>query len=252
MVDADLRASMRQETALFMRDVLTKPGATIATMLSAPYSFVDPRLAALYGLPAAAGGFNLVATDPAQRSGLLTQASFLSIKPHATARGAWVLKKLLCLEILPPLASIDMPPVMPGPGQTYREAYQQTLTNPACAACHTTVDPPGFAFENYDPLGRYRVTDNGKPIDASGVIASFSDNQEIRFVNALDMGRQLAQSCDVQSCMAQVFLGQAVGGALRDSDAPSTAELMAAWVAAGFELRELLVLTTGTPSFLAP
>jgi hypothetical protein len=249
--NTELRTSMRQETVLFMNNLMATR-ATLADLFSAPYAFVDARLADLYGLPPGSMGFNQVNTDPAQRFGLLTQASFLFSRPRASARGKWVRSKLLCQEVPPPPELTNFPPVMPGSGETYRAALQRSLANPACAACHALMDPVGFAFENYDPLGRYRTTDHGAPIDASGTIVSFTGNQEIKFTGALELSRSLASSCDVQSCVAQVFLSQAVGGALRDSDQSSKAELAAAWAAAGFELRELLVLTTGTRSFLAP
>jgi hypothetical protein len=250
LVDADLRASMREETRRFMMDVLRTRGSTLATMLTAPFTYVNDRLSVLYGLPAPVG-WTRVATDPAQRAGLLTQASFLFTKPRATGRGAWLHDKLLCQQVPPSPPNTIFPPVMQGPTETYREAHERSLDQAVCAACHSVIDPPGFAFENYDPIGRYRATDHGKPIDSSGVLFG-RENQEIRFTSALDMDVQLAASCDVQSCLAQVFLSQALGGALRESDESSQKELVAAWAAAGFELRELLVLATGTRSFLAP
>ena len=50
-----------------------------------------------------------------------------------------------------------------------RERLSQHRNNPACASCHNTIDPVGFALENFDAVGRWR--DHGGDVgtmDASG------------------------------------------------------------------------------------
>jgi hypothetical protein len=140
--------------------------------------------------------------------------------------------------------------LQPVPGGTYRESLQASLSNPACAACHTYVDGPGFAFENYDPIGRFRTLDNGKPIDASGRLAGTMMG-DLAFMDARDLARLLPQSCEVQMCMAQVFLSHAVLDPA-PNDSFSYNEVLRAFAASGFNLAELLVLVTGSHGFASP
>jgi hypothetical protein len=49
-----------------------------------------------------------------------------------------------------------------------RERLKQHRANAACASCHNLIDPTGFALENFDAVGRWRTTEEGQPVDASG------------------------------------------------------------------------------------
>jgi hypothetical protein len=252
MFDPALRASMVTETNTFVRDLFVSGDGSLKTLLLASYTFVDDPLAKLYDLPAnPRGGQFRVNLDPARRSGILTQASLLFSKPYASARGTWMMNKLLCQEIpAPPLNMVGA-----GFQQRFDETYRQTLdryvASPACQPCHTITDPAGYALERYDQLGRWRDRDNGQPIDSTGLLVRPTD-PPLKFDGVRQLGEQLVQSCEVQRCMAQVFLQRALGGPLRDSDQPAREEVARAFLASGLNLRELFALTAGSASFLAP
>ena len=115
----------------------------------------------------------------------MTQASFLAT--HATSqdsnpvrRGAVVLKRLLCDEVPPPPNEDIPPPEPPKPGVTTRERFAKHDES-MCATCHKLTDPIGFSFENYDAIGAYRQTDQGKPVDATGSLEL--EGQQLRFNN---------------------------------------------------------------------
>ena len=181
--DESLRAAFREETDLFLDSVL-RGNASVLTLLSANYTFVNERLAKHYGIPNVRGPEFRRVTFPAgsPRGGLLGQGSLLTITSYANRtspvnRGKWVLENLLAAP--PPPPPPDVPALKTegnatGKPLTMREAMLQHRANPVCASCHARMDPIGFAMENFDPVGRWRDRDAGGAIDTSGV---FPDGQ---------------------------------------------------------------------------
>jgi hypothetical protein len=175
--DDDLRASLVSETELFL-DYQVRADRPVAELLSADYSFLNERLAKHYGVPGVYGShFRRVEfPDDARRGGLLGHGSILLVTSFANRtspvlRGKWLLENFLNYSPPPPPPDVpDLPPAAKGAqARTVRERVEQHRANPVCAACHNVMDPLGFALENYDAIGRYRASDDGRPIDASGV-----------------------------------------------------------------------------------
>jgi hypothetical protein len=176
--DESLRDAFRKETDLFLDSVLRGNGS-ILDLLSANYSFVNERLAKHYGIPNIHGSEFRRVTFPAgsPRGGLLGQGSILTITSYATRtspvnRGKWVLQNLLSAP--PPPPPPDVPALKTegkeaGRTLTMREAMVQHRAMPACAGCHSRMDPIGFAMENFDAVGRWRDRDGDSPIDVSGI-----------------------------------------------------------------------------------
>jgi hypothetical protein len=173
-----LKASMRGETERFVEEFLRDDALTLGDLLDADFTFVDASLAAWYGLTPTeeygADGYARASTTGSERHGLLTQAAFLTatsypLRTSPVKRGKWVLEQLLCMPPDPP------PPEVIGQfnedesAGTVRERLEQHRADPACAACHTMMDPIGFGLERFDPVGRYRTTDNGAEINDSDV-----------------------------------------------------------------------------------
>lgn len=207
-----LRAAMVEESERFVTHVLWSEQGTLAELLTSTTSFVNGDLASLYGLSGASADWAQVELDPSQRAGLLTQASLMSrfSTDDATSpipRGLFVRQNLMCQSPPPPPTDlmIEVPPQVPG--QSTRERFEQHRADPACAGCHVYFDPIGFGFENYDPIGRYRTVEEYQgqtvPIDASGEVASLSDDQDIsgQFVGAVELGGMLGESALVRQCM---------------------------------------------------
>jgi mono/diheme cytochrome c family protein len=175
--DDDLRAALVSETELFL-DYQIRADRPVAELLSADYSFLNERLAKHYGLPGVYGShFRRVEfPDNARRGGLLGHGSILLVTSFANRtspvlRGKWLLENFLNYSPPPPPPDVpDLPPSAKGAqARTVRERVEQHRANPVCAACHNVMDPLGFALEHYDAIGRYRASDDGRPIDASGV-----------------------------------------------------------------------------------
>lgn len=173
---SDLGKMARRETLLNIAEVIFVEDSDLRGLLTRERTFVNRKLAALYGIRAPVReGFGVVElTRQNQRRGLLGQLSFLALHSHpvstsATLRGLFVRSKLLCQTVPPPPADVDTSiPEPSGERQTLRERVDEHLTNEACSSCHLLTDPIGLAFENFDGLGVYRTTDNGGIIDPSG------------------------------------------------------------------------------------
>jgi hypothetical protein len=171
----NLVQSMRRETELFFGTVMHED-RDVLTLLDADYTFVDELLAKHYGIPNILGSrFRRVPVTDPNRRGLLGQASLLTLtsvsnRTSPVARGKYVMEVLLGTPPPPPLpnagalkeASENSEPL------SVRQRLEQHRANAVCASCHKMMDPIGFALENFDPLGAWRINDSGFPIDAQG------------------------------------------------------------------------------------
>jgi hypothetical protein len=230
--DDNLRQAMRRETELFFASIV-REDRPVSNLLRADYAFVNERLARHYGIPHVYGSrFRRVslAGQPA-RGGLLSQASILTVTSYSTRtspviRGKWILANILGTPPAPP------PPAVPqlkeaaaGPGAkslSMRERVAEHRANPACAGCHNLMDPIGFAFENYDAVGRWRTTEGGVPVDASGVMPDGT-----KFTNAADLQNALLRRPELfTSTLAEKLLIYALGRGVEPYDAPAVRQIV--------------------------
>jgi len=211
--------SMESETKLFFTDLLNNGGA-LHSLLDANYTFVDAALAKHYGLPAPTGtGLVKISLDGTTRiGGLLGHASILTATSglqHTSAvkRGAWVLGNILCAPPPPPPPSVQE--MLQANAQqittltnelTQRQFLEQHRAAANCAVCHNLIDPVGLGIENYDPVGRYRTTDKGMPIDASGAMSDGTSFKDARGLSAV-----LASDVRLAKCVAQEVFTFALG-----------------------------------------
>jgi mono/diheme cytochrome c family protein len=174
--DDNLREALAKETELLIESQV-RADRSVTDLLTTDYTFLNQRLAEHYGIRGIYGTeFRRVKLEDPNRYGLLGQASILAVTsyPNRTAptiRGKWVLEQLLGSPPPPP------PPNVPSlkddataQQMTMRQRMEQHRANPTCAACHRLMDPLGFALENFDGLGNWRVSTapGSGPIDASG------------------------------------------------------------------------------------
>ncbi len=175
--DGTLRASMRRETELLFESVL-REDRSVVDLLDADYTYVDERLARHYGIDNVRGSwFRRVSLEGSPRRGILGHAGLLTVTsaPNRTSpvtRGAWVLENILGTPppSPPPGVETDLDQTAPQSAEitTMRSRLERHREDPACAACHSLIDPIGFALENFDAIGRWRELDGGGPIDATG------------------------------------------------------------------------------------
>ena len=247
--DDELQASMKTEAELFFRTFITE-GRSLRELLTAKDTFVDARLAEHYGLPAPqSDGFERVSLEGLPRRGFLTQAGVLSVLSHAAVtspvkRGKWVLSQLMCITPPPPPPGVEVPPFEPGEAGSMREQLEKHREDPTCAACHDMMDPIGLSFEHYDAVGRYRESEVGLPIDASGTLPTGEP-----FDDALDLVEVLADSDDFVECTARKTMTYALGRAPGVSDIPYLDDIVEEFEAADTTLEGLLVAVVTSDTF---
>ena len=171
--DDKLRSAMKRETFTFFASVM-RNDESVLNLLDSDYTYLNEQLAEFYGISGVQGDqFRRVSLAGTVRGGLLTQASILSVTSNPTRtspvkRGKFVLDNLLGT---PPPAAPPGVPDLKEKGEltgTLRQRMEQHRADPACAACHQLMDPLGFALENFDAVGRWRVKDGKDDIDSSG------------------------------------------------------------------------------------
>jgi hypothetical protein len=232
-LDPSLVPLMRDETTRFVDDVLRRGDGRLATLVTASFTLADPRLAsAVYGAGTAApDAAGRTALDPLQRAGVLTQPGVLLAHSHAgqtspVLRGKWVREVLFCQPVPDPPPNVNASPPAIQPGLTTRERYRAHRVDPSCSVCHSRLDDIGFGFESYDPVGRYRATENGRTVDSSGTLSN--TDVDGTFDGAPDLGRRLAQSEMAATCFARQWFRFGLGHADAAGDAPVLREMAAA------------------------
>jgi hypothetical protein len=259
--DRWLEASMTAECTEFFREVF-RENLPIREFLDSDWTMLNRRLAEHYGVsPPAAQGFARVSLRPEDhRGGLLTQAAVLALSSDGTRhrpvhRGVWVSESIFGTTPPPPPPNVE--PLEPTPADSEKATVRMQLaahsTHAACAACHRKIDPLGFAFDNYDAIGRWRTTEKvsaGKgedpPVDATGTLAdgrSFAGPEEFKKLLVDDLDR-----------FAEAFVGQLATFALRrtmtiDDDA-AIRQVAAACRADGYRLRSLIESLVTSEVFL--
>jgi hypothetical protein len=173
--DGDMRHDMRRETELFFESVI-REDHSIVDLLNGRYTFLNERLAKLYGMPGIEGeNFRLVSLKDYPRAGVLTQPSILTLTSQPTRtspvkRGKWILETFLGSAPPPP------PPNVPeltatqkaNPKASLREQLAIHRESSKCSVCHKVMDPLGFGLENFDAIGRWREKEKKRAIDSSG------------------------------------------------------------------------------------
>src|SRR6185503_11080387 len=176
--DDNLKTSMVKETSLFFDEVL-KQDMPLTNFVSSDFTFLNARLAKHYGIPGVEGAeMRKVMLPPvSHRGGVLTMASVMKVTANGTTtspilRGAYVLDRILGTP--PPKPPADAEPVEPDirGATTIRAQLAKHRNNAQCASCHSKIDPPGFALENFDVIGgwrdRYRSIGAGDPVVLDG------------------------------------------------------------------------------------
>ena len=211
---SELREPMLSETEALVDDALRSSGGYLPQLFAGGYSLVPSELGELYGI-APPGAGRRVSLSKLGRVGLLQQASFLATFAHEdesapVLRGKVVLERLLCRR-LPKPAELGIDLVLPAPDATAttRERFARHAESARCAGCHDALDGVGFTFENFDAVGRARVTEAGKPIDSSGHLVI--DGQDLALADSAQLARALAGSEELAVCAARQLVRFAAG-----------------------------------------
>lgn len=223
--DDELREAMAAEATLFLGDVL-RSGRSVLEFIDSRGTFLNARLAEFYGVPGVEGEElrRVELPEGSARGGVLTMGAVLTLTSNTTRtspvkRGLFVLDQMLGAPPPPPPA--DIPPleqaVHAKTDATVRERLAAHVADPSCAACHMRLDPIGLSFEHFDAIGRWRESENGWPIDATGVLPD-----GIRLDGSSDLKRTLLDRSDqfVEALSAKT-LTYALGRGVEPFDRPA-------------------------------
>jgi len=245
------RRALADETRAFAAHVAYDGSGTFEELLTADYTVVDAVASRFYGM----AGTGKVAYD-GTRAGVLGHASVLATTAHSDQtspirRGLLIRRNLLCEELPPP------PPFAGGvpdvdPNATTRDRFEMHTSNPVCAGCHRYIDGLGFGLEHFDPVGRWRTTENGHPIDATGELTDVEQlgtGTSEPYATLPELADALARSRAASSCFVRQYLRFSRG--LHETLAQRCDRL---WVqgkfdAANHDIRELLVQSVLAPGF---
>ncbi len=246
---------MQTESEQFVENVVFDGAGTWDALMSAPYSMMNPALAAFYKVPGLMAGsdFQKVALDPNQRAGLLTQGALMAVNAHTNQtspvhRGKLVRETFLC-EVLgapPPEVMIVVPE--PKPGSTARERFAQHSASNGCKGCHKLMDPLGFGFENLDGVGVYRTTESEKAIDDSGEIVGTDVPGPFNGVRGL--ANKLTASKQARRCYVKQWFRFAYGRGETAEDACSLERIDGAFERQRRDVKQLILALTQTDAFL--
>jgi hypothetical protein len=263
--DADHLVAAVDEVHALTRYYTFETDGSLADLLLSDLSLTtSPHLAAIYGVDPWDGQSDPPRMPQGERSGLLTRMALLltgSHDTHPVHRGATVRRRFLCDDLpapdpssLPP-GALDRPPVTDD--QTTRQRYEAKTSEPACAGCHSLLNPVGFVLEGYDALGRVRsqeqVIDDltGEvlavlPIDSSA--APGLNGEDTVISTGAELSEQVAASGKVEACFARQYFRATFGREETDDDA-CVVDRLETELSEGGSMRDALLAVAIDPMF---
>ncbi len=241
--DESLRNSMRQETFLFLENMIRQDGSVLEVM-DAKHSYLNERLARFYGVPGVVGQeFRRVdMSGTARGGGILAQASVLTTTSYSTRtspvlRGKWILENLLNAPPPPPPAMVPaLDDTKVGESASLRQQMELHRKNPACASCHSRMDPLGFGLENFDGIGKWRDQDGKYPVEATGMLPGnrpFAGPSQLKQLLAQD------QEAYVKG-LSEKLLIYALGRGLERADRPAVNAIAAGLPAGNYRFSAMV------------
>jgi hypothetical protein len=242
----------RAETLAVIESLIFEEDADFRTVLTTRRTFIERRLAAIYGVqaPSVEGPDWTLLPEEGGRRGILGHASFLMLNAHnstssATLRGKFVRERLLCQHMPPPPADVDTSIPEPDPSApTLRDRVQVHLEDPTCAGCHTLMDPIGLGFENFDAIGKWRYTETGATIDPSGVLDG------VAFADSWEMASALSRHHAFGPCVAKNLYQYTTGLVVADGEDLLVEWLGEAFEADGYRVQKLVMRVIESPGFV--
>lgn len=249
--DEPLRFALQRETELFV-DHIVREDRSVLEFLNADYSFLNERLANHYGVPGVKGSyFRRVPLNGEERGGVLTHGSVLLVSSYPTRtspvlRGKWVLENILASPPPPPPPNV---PDLKANGATsakdLRKALEEHRANIACAACHSRLDPLGFALENFDAIGTYRKTEDGAEVDSSGALPGGTTFRGPSGLKQVLMER----SDQFVDCISEKLLTYALGRGLEYYDLPVVRQIRRETEKGGYQFSALAAAIANSVPF---
>ena len=240
----------KEQTLKTVIDLLVRNRRDYRDLFTSNDTFINRTLAAVYRVPFASTSEWAPYTFPpsAERSGILTQVSFLSLFAHPgtsspTRRGIKVYEIFMCEPTPDPPADVDFSRVQDNTKGTIRGRLLDHMNNTGCAACHRRSDPPGLTLEHFDGLGQLRTMENGARIDVS---ADLNGNA---FEGAQGLGKFLHDDKRVPACLVRDVFAYGVGRKTDSQDMDYLSGETKVFAGTGYRLPDLMVQIASSPGF---
>lgn len=253
----DTLEALRQEALLFTTSVTLDDAGSFRSLLTSQFGFANETTAPIYEVAVSGVELQRVDLSGTGRFGVFGQAFFLSTRSTPTRtspalRGLTLAGDVLCTLVPPPPDPLVDQAIFDGvDNMSLRELYEQHSSEPVCRSCHSLFDPMGFAFEPFDPIGRFRSDDQGFAIDASGTMSL--DGQTLSFSGLEQLMNGLAKSPTAQGCFARHWLEYFLGRELSADERPQAdAVAAAAQVADELQLDRVISQSIASELFLSP
>jgi hypothetical protein len=249
----EVAASAREETLRTTIDLVLKKGGDFRDILVTRKTFINRPLAWVYNVPYNLSGewMPYEFREGDGRSGILTQASMLSMFSHPgrsspTKRGVALLDIFLCEPTPAPPANVDFSIVNDtnNPNlRSVRDRLNAHATVPTCASCHTHSDPMGLTLEQFDSIGVRRLKDDGRDIDVSAVMSGK------KFSGGAGLGQYLHDNPKVPACFVRKLYAYGVGANSEELEKSTVQPFVDGFVAGGYRLSPLLNAVVTSPQF---
>ena len=253
--DRKMETMLSQQAVAFFADVLRR-NERITTFIHSDHTYLNAHIARwMYGRDDVPGeGMIRVPTHDPRRGGILTMPAVMTATANGVdtspiVRGVWLLENILGTPPSPPPPDVE--PLSPdlSKAKTIRDQIELHRKHEACASCHRKIDPMGFAFENFDPVGRWRThyrTDGRPQIDPTTILSNGDQLADIVAFKQMLLNREP----DFARCLTEKMLTYATGRRLEPFDRGEINRITTALAENGNRLRDLVHLVATSEIFL--
>jgi hypothetical protein len=242
--------SAREQTLLTLMDLLIEQNRDYRDIFTSNDTFINRALAPVYKVPylSRQEWARYTFPDDAERSGILTQITFLSLFSHPAAssptkRGIKINEIFMCMPTPDPPADVDFSKVQALGKGTVRTRLLAHKENEGCATCHRRSDPPGLSLEHFDGIGQLRKFENGQLIDVS------ADVNGIEFTGAKGLSQMLRDDKKVPECLVRNVYAYGIGRSPAIKDEDYLIDETKAFVDDGYRFKDLLINIATSPGF---
>jgi hypothetical protein len=242
--------SAREETIRFLVDHLVTQERDYRDIFTSKETFINRPLAAMYDVayPSSEPWTRYKFADNSERSGVLTQVTFLSLFSHPgrsspTVRGVKLHEIFMCVKVPDPPPDVDFSKVQAIEKGTVRTRLIDHMTNPGCSTCHKLSDPAGLMLERFDGAGQFRIAENNQPIDVTG---EFNGKH---YQGATGLGQYLRDSPLVPACFVKNVYYYGQGRPVDYKEQAYLTQQTEAFQQSGYRLRDLYRRIASSPEF---
>lgn len=242
-------------TSLLMSatELYKNPSPNLSDLFSGSSYYLNDALRTFYGVSGSGSGFTLTAMPNQGRSGVLTHPGVMALlarpgESFPIGRGVNFLRNIVCDVV--ELPANFTPPAQPPlqSGQSTRERLEAHTAAAFCQTCHGKINAAGFAFEDFDEVGRYRTVDHMVNVDTSGSL-SIGKDVDGMFASGAELLAKLPQSLSVRACFAEKYLDFALAHPVTNPSDTCSIQAVGKSFGATGDLKQLVTLVAESDSF---